>query len=627
MSARIHILSDSLINQIAAGEVIERPASVVKELIENSIDAGARRIEVELEAGGRASIRVTDDGVGMHRDDALLCFQRHATSKIRDTDDLFSVTTLGFRGEAIPSIAEISRFELRTGERGALTGTEVVLDGGHIERCDDVANPGGTEVRVRRLFFNTPVRLKFLKTPATELGYVTDLVERLALSRPDLGFRLLSDGRTILDAPPDQDPYTRCVLVFGREAAPHLRAIDTSSGDLRLRGWYSDPSFHKAASSSMALFVNGRAVKDKTMTGAVLGAYRGVIPRGRYPVCALFLDLPGDRVDHNVHPAKSEVRFRDPGAIWGFFRARLSEGWKDLGAGHWAEPEVRRADDPSSMAPIRFAQPTQHERPTKLASPEPRGPLGQLWDRSQPSWTAPIVATAQADLVASHSAAPAETIARGETDETASPTTPAASPNGGLHAARFVDLIPLGQYGGTFILCQQGADLVVIDQHAAHERVVFEDLRRAQEGPPLSQRLLVPELVELDRAAVHLLADRADLLATLGLEVAEFGQQCLAVHALPAGVDIKKARRLLRDIADELRAGQLPRAPDQLRYQLASVCACHTAVRAGDRLSTEEIRGLFRELDRVDFSFACPHGRPIMVKFERREVERWFVRD
>lgn len=658
MNQRIRILSDALINQIAAGEVVERPASVVKELVENSLDAGARRVEVELEAGGRALIRVSDDGHGMSRDDALLCFERHATSKITTTDDLFAVQTLGFRGEAIPSIAEISRFELRTGERGAEVGTEVIVDGGRIERCEDSPNPGGTEIRVRRLFFNTPVRLKFLKAPPTELGYVTDLVERLALSRPDVGFTLRADGRVVLDVPPGQDLHRRAFTILGKEAEANLRPLETTSGDLKLRGLVSAPTFHKASSASMALFVNGRVVKDKTMTGAVLGAYRGIVPRGRYPVCVLFLDVPSDRVDHNVHPAKAEVRFRDPQAIWGFFRARIQDLWRDESAGVFASPDARQASSivqrPSSSttgSPPTTAAARIDQATLRLGGPRPP-PSAPTWswdgppavvphdrvEAPRPSPTIPFSPRSAPPVPSPPGLAPTEPTGKDtdppghpreddRTGEGPPPLSPSSSFDAPAFAGRFSELHPIGQYGGTFLLLQAGADLVVIDQHAAHERVVFEQLRRADRARPPSQRLLLPDLVELDRASLHLLLDRTDLLGTLGLEVAAFGERTLAVHAVPAGIDPKKVRRLLKDVADELKAGAVPRSPDQLRDALASVCACHTAVRAGDRLQVEEVRALLRQLDQVDFGFACPHGRPIMARFERREVERWFVRD
>jgi DNA mismatch repair protein MutL len=602
-TGRVRILPDSVINKIAAGEVIERPASVVKELVENSLDAAAQRVEVEVEAGGRALIRVADDGSGMSRDDALLSLHRHATSKIRDDQDLFAISTLGFRGEAIPSIAEISRFEVLTGERGAVAGTRLIVDGGSIEACEDGPNPGGTEILVRRLFWNVPVRLKFLKAPPTESGHITDTVTRLALARPDVAFRLVSDGRTVLDLAAAPSLAARAAAVLGPDARGRVQDIDARSGDLRLLGLVSDPSLHRATAAGLYLYVNGRPVKDRTMTGAVLGAYKGVIPRGRYPVAVLFIELPTDRVDVNVHPAKAEVRFRDSGAIWGFFRARLTESFKKVERGIWETPEA---------APQR-PEPSTPPGPVPV-TPGAQGSL-RLPPRPGPSFATPPPRTLQSRAM-----------------DLAPPPAPPAQAVGPAQSKpdsrRFSDLQVLGQLDGTFLLCQQGHDLVVIDQHAAHERVVFEHLRTStQERPPISQRLLLPELVEMDRATLTVLADRTDLLGSLGLEVAPWGEETLAVHAVPAGVDPGRIRRLLRDVADQLLSGAVPKAATDLRWQLASVCACHTAVRAGDRLSADEVRALFRQLDEVDFGYACPHGRPLMVRFPRVEVERWFHRD
>lgn len=613
-TSRVRILSDSVINKIAAGEVVERPASVVKELVENALDAGARRISIDVEAGGRSLIRVCDDGFGMSRDDALLSLQRHATSKIRDEGDLFTVTSLGFRGEAIPSIAEISRFEVSTGEPGSTLGTRLIVDGGSIEACEDGPNPGGTEVVVRRLFWNVPVRLKFLKSPPTESGHITDVVTRLALGRIDVAFRLTSDGRTVLDVPLGGDLASRVEGLLGADCRGHLQAIDAVSGDLTLAGLVSDPSFHRATATGLYLYVNGRPVKDKTMTGAVLGAYKGVIPRGRYPVAVLFVGLPKDRVDVNVHPTKAEVRFREPGALWGFFRNRLTESFKKVQAGIWVTPEaipqvpasaasqgsLQLSPRPVASAPWR-PPPTPYESPRSVAS--------RAMDQAPASGLQPP-------------SSPGVTVGGG------SPGTRLSGRSDGSDYPRFSDLSLLGQLDGTFLLCQLGHDLIVLDQHAAHERVVFERLRKSsREHPPPSQRLLVPDLVDMDRSTLALLTDGADLLASLGVEVAAFGDDTLAVHAVPAGVDPGKVRRLLRDIADELLSGAAPKAVDELRWQLASVCACHTAVRAGDRLSPEEVRALFRQLDEIDFGFACPHGRPLMVRFPRPEVERWFHRD
>ena len=616
--SRIRVLDDAVINKIAAGEVVERPASVVKELLENALDADASRVEVEVDGGGRNLIIVSDDGVGMSREEAQLCLLRHATSKIRTDADLFRVSTLGFRGEAIPSIAAVSRFELLTGRPGEEAGTRVLVDGGRVGQLEDAPNPGGTEIRVGRLFFNTPVRAKFLKSPRTEMAHLTDAVYRAALSSPQVGFRLTSEGRRLLDAPPVDDLASRVSAVLGRKTAAGMRPLQAVRGDLRLEGLVSEPSLHRSAASGLYLFVNGRFVKDRTLVGAVLSAYRGVVPRGRYPLAVVFLDLPSDRVDVNVHPTKVEVRFQQSGEIWRFVGAALTDAISGMAAGG-EQPQARAgASGPA------------------WTGSAPRLPLGRslasrAMDRAMPAEDGGPVAP---DPIG-RAAAPPDRDGKG-CSGTASgwmQRLSKASERGdawgkGRQRPVFSELEYLGQFDRTFLLCQAGRELLVVDQHAAHERVIFERLRGGAGRTP-TQRLLVPELLELDRSRVAALGEVAPLLQGIGVELSVFGEDTVALQGVPAGVAPARLRRAVLDLAEEVLtgAGRERRVVEALRYEIAALVACHSAVRAQDPLSGDEVRTLLLQLDRIEHAFACPHGRPTVVRFPRDEVARWFVRD
>jgi len=624
------VLSDSLINRIAAGEVIERPASVVKELVENAVDAGASRVEVEVEGGGRALLRISDDGCGMGRDDALLALERHATSKIRTDEDLDSIATLGFRGEALSSIAEISRMELLTGLGSDEVGTRVVLDGGVLRDVADAPNPGGTEIRVRRLFFNTPVRLKFLRSPRTEMAHVVDVVHRIAMAHPHVAFRLDSDGRTLVDVPPAEGLRRRAEGVVGRSTADKLRDMAAVDGSLRAEGLVSDPSLHRSNNGGLYLYVNGRHVKDRTFVGAVLSAYRGVVPRGRYPVVVFFLDLPPDEVDVNVHPTKSEVRFRNGRLVWRFVSETLRDTLRDVGGETWTTPDARSSGARSDAGVGASGGLQFEERSLPLAS--------RAMDRAVPPVGSLLSSPLEAGAVD-----PARSVESPEEDSMEPPARGCSGTTRLTAELRtrfeqrqersdplppFSELSVLGQYDRTFLLCESGDELVVIDQHAAHERVLFERFRSGTLGPDTPmQRLLVPELLEIGRPRALALCDHQDLLAELGTEVTLFGEDTVALHAVPSGVSAARIRGAVLDLADELAAGSVPATAERLRYDLAALLACHSAVRAHDPLSVDEIRALLHQLDETDFAYACPHGRPVLVRFPRSEVARWFVRD
>jgi DNA mismatch repair protein MutL len=637
VATRIRVLSDSLVNKIAAGEVIERPASVVKELVENALDAGAGRVEVEVDSGGRALIRVRDDGHGMSRDDALLSLERHATSKISSDADLFALRSLGFRGEALPSIAEVSRFELVTGVQGQDLGSRVVVDGGVVKQVEDAPNAGGTEVVVRRLFFNVPVRLKFLRQPRTEMSHVVDVVTRIAMAHPHVGFSLRTADRTLVDAPPGDGLSDRVRCLLGKRTAQGLHSFHDEGGGLRAEGMISDPSVHRSNNSGLYLYVNGRPVRDRTFVGAVLSAYRGVVPRGRYPTVVFFLDLPPDRVDVNVHPTKAEVRFIDGRAIWQFVSSVLSEALTEVSAGAVARPQALARD----VSPMQ----SSHEQGLPLRPPASRPmdsypQVGTLASRAmdyaapvsgqgeQQGFTGPPLDSSYALSIPSGQSSSVRGCSGRVLSSRALEGVEQRSSQVAGPAPSFSSLQFIGQFDRTFLLCESGGELVVVDQHAGHERVLFEQFRtRSSQEPVATQRLLVPELMEMDRARVLALCDAQDVLAEMGVELNQFGEDTVALHGVPSSVGAGRVRQAIADMADELVAGDVATAAERLRYDLSALLACHCAVRAHDPLSRDEVRLLFLQLDELDYNFACPHGRPVMVRFARSEVARWFVRD
>ena len=629
MVAKVRLLDDSVINKIAAGEVIERPASVLKELVENSVDAGATRITVEVEKGGRALMSVTDDGCGMSREDALMSLERHATSKIRSDADLFSIASLGFRGEAVPSIAAVSRFELITGEHGAEAGTRLVVEGGDVTVLEDAPSPGGTEIRVRRLFFNTPVRTRFLRSPRTEMAHVVDAVHRLSLAAPHVAFRLIADGRRLLDAPRAHTLEARVAAVLGSKTVASMVPLQAERDGVRLEGLVSKPSLSRANSGGLYLYVNGRFVKDRTLVGAVLSAYRGILGRGRYPIVVLFLDVPPDTVDVNVHPTKVEVRFVNSSEIWRFLGAAVSDRLSAVGSAP-AEPRAG-LDGADSEAGGEEAEGEEGDAPLPADGPPPG--FGPAISRPPPRPFARTVASSALE------AAPPGAETADPLGRAAAAAAPEAGPRpcrgsasawaarprdgdgwGGRSRPRFSDLRVLAQYDASFLLCELDGELMVLDQHAAHERVVFDRLRLLTPRP---QRLLVPELLELGPDRTRALTEQAAApLAELGIEISAFGDGTLALQGVPAGLAATRIRGALQDLADALATGPLD--VGALRIDLAAMLACHGAVRAGDALVPAETRTLLAHLDRIDDAFACPHGRPTLARFDRADVARWF---
>jgi DNA mismatch repair protein MutL len=589
---RIRVLPDALVDQIAAGEVVERPASVVKELVENALDAGAGRIRVEVRDGGTRSIVVADDGCGMSRDEARLALQRHATSKLASADDLMRIESYGFRGEALPAIASVSRLRLLTCARGATVGCEVRVDGGRIVSEREAGAPEGTRVEVADLFAAVPARRKFLKAPSTEWGHVAGWVARAALARPDVHFDLQRDERPALSWPATADPLDRVAAVLSEDEAAAMLAAYAAAGRFVLRGFVSRPDWHRASAEGIQLFVNARPVRDRLLRHAVLDAYRDVLPRSRFPSVVLFLELPPEAVDVNVHPAKWEVRFADPRAIHQLVShavrdAIATRGW--LGA----EAAVARA------------------APT--SEPIARGGASD-WVFARPS-------PAQAVLA----------IDGGRADDAASPLPAAAE------TPRFRGYRRLGQLLASYLLLESKDGLVLVDQHAAHERVLYERLRAGWlAGGVARQALLSPLPVELEAAACAAVSTRLALLRELGFELEPFGETTLLVRAVPALLADRDPAPLVRSLADELRAGAgegalqsagaaRTRLLGALDHVFATL-ACHSARTQGEVLDAREQEALIAALDDIPWAPTCPHGRPVALPIGLSEIERRFGR-
>jgi DNA mismatch repair protein MutL len=588
---RVRALPEALIDQIAAGEVVERPASVAKELVENSLDAGALHVRVEVRGGGRDWIAVTDDGSGMEPADARLALQRHATSKIASADDLQRIATFGFRGEALPAIASVSRLRLRTRTLASPIGIEIRVEAGRLLGEQEAAGPVGTRVEVADLFVGVPARRKFLKSVATEWGHLSDWLARSALARPDVHFEVQRDDRPALAWPAVAEPLERVAAVLGEQEAQSFVAIGLDAGALQIEGFASRPDRHRPTLGGVHLFVNGRAVRDRLLQHALVDVYRDVLPRGRFPSAVLFLEIPTALVDVNVHPAKWEVRFADPQAVHRAVRQAVSRA---LETRSWLGDASPREGAPAGAG-----------RP----------------DAGRAAWALRTGATGDWTL-----ASPGPPAA-GTGAEWGIARAPAAD------ALHFAEQRLLGQLLATYLVLETKQGLVLVDQHAAHERVLYERLRREwSERSVASQGLLAPIPVSLDPAAGALLADAAGALARLGFEIEPFGEATVAVRGIPALLSGSDPVMLVRELAAELLAdpearrlaGERP--PVGAVDRLFASLACHAARRKGELLAPAEQRALLASLDAIPWAPTCPHGRPVAVPFDEREIERRFAR-
>ena len=597
----IRRLPETLINRIAAGEVVERPASALKELVENSLDAGARQVTVRLSGGGLDGIEVTDDGCGMRPDEIALALERHATSKLPD-EHIELVATLGFRGEALPSIASVSRLTLESRPRGADAGWRRVVDHGTVTAEGPAALPPGTRIRVEDLFGKIPARRKFLRSARSEYAACLDVVRRLAMARPEVGFVLEHDGRRVLAVQPDDSLPHRVAQLVARELADDGVVIELERGAARLSGVAGLPTFNRGVADHQYLFVNGRPVKDRLLVGAVRGAYADMLARDRHAVLALFLDIPPEDVDVNVHPAKTEVRFRDPAFVRGFIVSGLRHALDSAGQrsaqapaapamANWQAEPIARTGEPAPALSSLFAR--QYAPPSAAVRD-----AGAAWRGYEQSVMAPPAARAEV-----------------------ADDAPAPSAQHPLGVAR-------GQISNTYIVAEAEDGLVIVDQHAAHERLVLERLKAAgaQGAVTASQALLLPEVVELDEPSCDRLEERAGQLAEYGLALERFGPTAILVRAVPSVLGKGDVQALVRDVADDLaHNGDALLLGERLDLVLATM-ACHGSVRAGRTLSVAEMNALLREMEVTPRSGQCNHGRPTWVKLAHGDIEKLFGR-
>jgi DNA mismatch repair protein MutL len=625
----VNLLDDTTANQIAAGEVIERPSSVVKELVENSLDAGATRIEVELEEGGKRRIRVRDNGCGMGREDAILALQRHATSKIASADDLFSIRTLGFRGEALPSIASVSDFTLLTKQPEDDTATKVVVSGGEIVRVEDAAGPDGTTITVDNIFFNTPARLKFMKTTQTELNQTTELLHRLILAYNRVAFRLTHDGYEILAYPGSNDPRVAVAAVWGRDAAKEMVPLTYTSPTLSVAGFVSKPSLTKATRSAQVMFVNGRYVRSRTMTHAFDAAFKQLMTTDRHAVVALFLTIAPELVDVNVHPTKIEVRFSREGDVYSAVHRAVQNAL--MTGGLMPDVQVQSSLPMTSLstAPINIVK--GEALPPKVALSS----FGQS-DVKLPE-TSPVFPISDGGIP---SVGESGTISFDDpTSNTGYPQVGDPTPNHpitdsayvGFDGYRIGRLRVLGQSRNTYIVAETEDALLLIDQHIAHERVLYEQMmngatERAERWGVVAQHLALPQTIHFGMREAKVAGERLDALAKAGFLLEPFGGETFFVRAVPAVIADKAYLEVLREIVEEMTAESLARrlvVPHETAIIMAS---CKMAVKKGDPLTMDEMTRLLSDLAAMRNPFTCPHGRPILLSLAHREMDRKFHR-
>ena len=596
----ISVLPTTVINKIAAGEVIERPASVVKELVENSLDAGASAVIIELEDGGRKLIRVIDDGFGMAREDLELAFHSHATSKLKTGDDLFLIQTLGFRGEALASIGAISHARIISRLRNSVEGGEVEINGGQQESIRAKGAPEGTAVEVADLFFNTPARRKFLRSAATELAHTVDLVTRIALAKPNVHFKLINNGRETFNTHICENQRRRIADLFGPELAEPLIEINSGDGPIRVTGYAAPPTHCRGNSKLQMTYVNGRFVRDRGISHAIASAYEGLLMQGRYPVVFLFLEMDPGIVDVNVHPTKIEVRFQDSQMIYRTVLNALSEA-------------LRQADLTPRFSP-RYGEFSL--RPTAVPQPQRQDELQVNAPLEREQWPTSVAPRPAPAHEHGHAIGQVET-----TNFDQMPERPAIPPT-----ERADERPPrLFQIQNSYILDERTDGIAIIDQHALHERIIFNEIMaRLVRAPLESQRLLIPSVVHLSKPDLSLALSEKDTLAELGIEIAEFGPDAVAVSTLPLIIRPDQADALLNEFLSELSAGTAP--ANQRRLSAAKLIACKAAVKAGDRLTESEMKSLLHKSASISESDTCPHGRPTCIFLPFSDLEKQFGR-
>jgi DNA mismatch repair protein MutL len=615
--SKIKILPEILSNKIAAGEVVERPASVVKELLENALDAGSTSIIIEVEKGGRSLIRVSDNGIGMNRDDALLATERYATSKIYKDKDLFAIQTLGFRGEALPSIASVSRFSMVTRDASSRAGTEIIIEGGTVKTVSDVGAPAGTMVTVKQLFYNTPARRKFLKTINTEMGHIADTVASTALGWPQIRFRLVHNQKVIKNWPAVSSPVARVVDVLGRTVKNHLHRIESSSGAISIAGWISSAGITRSTSRGVYVYINGRFVRDRVIRHALFEGYGGRLVKGQFPVAVLFVKLPFDQVDVNVHPTKHEVRFARQNTVHDAVKQTVAD-------------TLQRADR-SEWTPARLPETRPHKRKFRISEPVIDFGVSEKKIYAEKQIT--------------------------ETDDR-NLETGIRHPGIGTQTTlwkkkRFADLKVIGQFHGTYILCESSDSLVLIDHHAAHdgqfhgtyilcessdslvlidhhaahERILFEQLKkRASTSKTASQKRLIPETIDLGYREADILEKLIPDLNELGLEIEPFGGNTFVIKSAPAFLEDKEIKPLVIEIVEKMAEIGFTPGLEKALDECLILMACHGAIRANQTLSENQIKLLLKQLDECEQPSNCPHGRPTWISWSIKDLEKSFKR-
>ncbi len=636
--SKIKILPEILSNKIAAGEVVERPASVVKELVENALDAGGTRIMVDIEKGGRSLIRIADNGCGMGRDDALLALERYATSKIYSDQDLFRIHTLGFRGEALPSIASVSRFCLISREGSSDIGTEILVEGGKIKNVSETGAPVGTMVTIKQLFFNTPARRKFLKTIATEMGHIGDLVASIALGHPEVQFRLTHNDKVAKDWPSASTPLDRMVDVLGGDLKNSLHPIEFQSDAVSIRGWISSPRASRSTSRGLFIYVNGRFVRDRTVQHALFEGYSQRLVKGQFPLAAVFINVPFDEVDVNVHPTKSEIRFARQREVHAAVQRAVDQtliavdrpGWGRGGSGKIFEtPDSGTQNRVAETGVQEFGMRNSEWGRREAEVGDQRSEVGGRRGRRSEFGTDWELRDAESEKgrprPATRDPQPTTHHPQSDTRNLQLDTRPAQ--NDIWPKKRFASMRILGQFHATYIVCEAEEGLILIDQHAAHERILFEQFSgRATQAPKTAQRLLIPESIELGYREAGVLERIGPDLAQLGMEIEPFGGNTFVVKSVPSLLAAREVKPLVVEIVE--KAVEAGTAPDlsQMLDECRMIMACHGAIRAGQVLSGPQMSALLAQIDDCRNPSHCPHGRPTWIRWELSTLEKSFKR-
>ncbi|MEO8706426.1 MAG: DNA mismatch repair endonuclease MutL [Kofleriaceae bacterium] len=643
----IAVLPEHVIDQIAAGEVIERPASVVKELVDNAIDSRARAIVIEITGGGRGVVRVSDDGCGMSAGDAVLAFERHATSKLRTVDDLWGLVSMGFRGEALPSIASVSRMSLTTRRHSDMVATRVEIEGGRLVGVSEVGAPVGTTVEVMDLLYNVPARLKFLKGDATEASHITDLVAKFAMAHPQLHLRLRHNGRTALELPPERDGFARAQSLLGPRVASLMMAASGGEDGIQVAAYLGAPELAQTTTRGVQIFVGRRAVRDRGLLHAITMGYGELVPRGRYPVAVVLVEVPAGAVDVNVHPQKIEVRFADAAAVATAVRhvvqTRIAaSAWREGGAGGASMMTAISSSAPPAL-PFdgHAATPLAQRYARELRRGQATLGLDSRSSASSRAWVADIKRSTRdmdaGDRVVAAYMRSREDLPDRPATSAAEPAAPTMFPEGSAPTAvansYFAKLRYLGQLDLTYLVCEADGELVLVDQHAAHERVELARLiARHTKQEPAVQKLLFPVTIEVTPQQLELVGRVGALLAGLGFEAEAFGKSTLAIKAVPSGIRHGDPAQLLRKLLDEWNRDGAPTDAERMTRVLAEI-ACHSVVRAGDRLAAGEAEVLLRSLDTIEHEapesagrFAAGHGRALLLRMPLQEIGRRFGR-